>query len=312
MKVFVLGATGVVGRRAVSRLVAAGHAVTGVARTAEKEELLRRLGAIPVRVDIFDSGALHAAIQGHEAVVNLATHIPPVSKTMAAKNWATNDRIRREVSKNAVDAALAHGATAYVQESITFPYVDSGAEWISEDRERDFAPVMRSSADAEAQAARFGSDGRRGVVLRFSMFIAPDADHTRSFQSLLRWRIAPIFGAPEAFASCIHADDAATAVAAALRVPSGIYNVSEDRPLRRRELVDTMAARQGSGRPLMLPSWLAAANGALVRVLMRSQRVSSAKFKGVSDWSPRHASAVEGLSVSTEGGARSAGTVSAR
>ena len=66
MRVFVAGATGVIGRRAVNRLVAAGHEVTGVSRSREKDALLESLGARPVRVDLFDVDALRVAVAGHE------------------------------------------------------------------------------------------------------------------------------------------------------------------------------------------------------------------------------------------------------
>ena len=115
MKVFVSGATGVVGRPAVRLLVAAGHSVTAAARGPEKAALLSSLGATPVIVDLFDPAAVRAAVAGHDAVVNLATHIPATSRAAMPGAWAENDRIRREVSRNLVDAALATGATRYVQ-----------------------------------------------------------------------------------------------------------------------------------------------------------------------------------------------------
>ena len=62
MRVFVAGATGVLGRRAVARLVAAGHQVTGVARSPEKAALLESLGARPVGVDLFDADAVRGAV----------------------------------------------------------------------------------------------------------------------------------------------------------------------------------------------------------------------------------------------------------
>ena len=64
MKVFVAGATGVLGKRAVRRLVGAGHHVTAVARGPEKAELLRSLGADPVPVDLFDPEAVKEAVAG--------------------------------------------------------------------------------------------------------------------------------------------------------------------------------------------------------------------------------------------------------
>src|ERR1700704_1280423 len=128
MRVFVAGATGVIGRRAVSRLVAAGHEVTGVSRSPEKDALLESLGARPVRVDLFDADALRVAVAGHDAVVNVTTKIPPIAQMTRASAWDENERIRRVASGNLVDAAIAAGASVFVQESLAFMYGDHGAE----------------------------------------------------------------------------------------------------------------------------------------------------------------------------------------
>ena len=77
MRVFVAGATGVLGRRAVPLLVAAGHDVSALARSDARADLVRALGAAPVRVDMFDADALRHAVAGHEVVCNLATHNRP-------------------------------------------------------------------------------------------------------------------------------------------------------------------------------------------------------------------------------------------
>src|SRR6476661_7349655 len=130
MRVFVAGATGVLGRRAVARLVAAGHQVTGIARSPEKAAQLETLGAAPVGVDLFDPDGLRVAVAGHDAVVNLATHIPPLRDMARLSTWAENERIRRDASGHLVDAAIAAGARVFVQESLAFMYGEHGAEWI--------------------------------------------------------------------------------------------------------------------------------------------------------------------------------------
>jgi len=139
MKVFVTGGTGVVGTRAVPALVGAGHDVTAVARSEAKAALVRSMGAVPVTVDLFDAGAVGAAVEGHEAVLHLATNIPPMARAARSKAWVINERLRREASNHLVDAALATGATRYVQESICFPYLDQGVS------ERSCRPRPRRS-----------------------------------------------------------------------------------------------------------------------------------------------------------------------
>ncbi|MBV8980864.1 MAG: NAD(P)H-binding protein, partial [Acidimicrobiia bacterium] len=189
--VFVVGATGVVGRRAVRDLVKAGHDVTAVARTPAKEAMLRDLGATPVSVDVFDPAAVKEAVAGHDVVANLATHIPPTWKMSMPKAWDENDRIRREVSRNLVDAALATGARRYIQESIAFMYADHGAEWIDEETPVEPVAYVQSAIEAEGQAQRFTDHGGIGVVLRFGGFYGPDSGQTRDMVRAARAHVAP-------------------------------------------------------------------------------------------------------------------------
>jgi 2-alkyl-3-oxoalkanoate reductase len=78
MCIFVTGATGVIGRRVVPLLVAAGHQVTALGRTSEQYARLERQGAAPLLVDLFTADAVHRAVAGHQVVINLATHIPDI------------------------------------------------------------------------------------------------------------------------------------------------------------------------------------------------------------------------------------------
>ena len=141
MKLFVAGATGVLGTRTVPQLVRAGHAVTAIARTPVKASALRAAGATPATVDLFDPEAITAAVAGHDGVLNLATHIPAVAKAARTSAWAENNRIRTEGARNLVDAAIGAKASRYVQESISFFYVDGGADWVHEDSPID-APAF--------------------------------------------------------------------------------------------------------------------------------------------------------------------------
>ena len=288
MRIFVAGATGVIGRRAVERLVAAGHQVTGVARTDEKAALLRDLGATPARVDLFDPAAVKDAVQSHDAVINLTTHIPRAAAAVIPGVWRENDRIRNEVSRNLVDAAIATGATRFVQESITFPYPSSGDAWIDEDVPPE-GTIYASVLEAEGNAKRF-SDG--GVVLRFGMFYDLESHTTRDLVRLARLGRFGLPGAPDAYASFIATDDAAAAVVAALDAPTGVYNVVDDEPMRRSELAAALGDALGR-RVKPLP----AVSTKTTEPLARSQRVSNARFKEATGWRPATPNARIGLTA---------------
>src|SRR5947208_2221175 len=117
MRIFVTGATGVIGRRVVPLLTAAGHSVTGVARSAEKRVALERTGARAVHVDLFDRDNVRRAVAGHDVVVNLATHMPVSTLRMLLPwSWQENDHVRREGSAILADAAIAGGVMRFIQE----------------------------------------------------------------------------------------------------------------------------------------------------------------------------------------------------
>ena len=293
-KVFVAGATGVLGTRAARRLVETGHEVTGVARTDEKAKRLESLGVTPVRVDLFDADSVRAAVAGHDVVCNLATNIPPTAKAARGSAWVENDRIRREASRHLVDGALAAGAGRFVQESITFLYADAGERWIDEDGEIDAPPFTRSTLEAQGQAQRFTASGGTGVLLRFALFYGPDSHHTLDAVRLARRRLAATFGSRDAYLSSISTDDAATAVVAALGAASGVYNVVDDEPLTRKDHFDALARALGVRAPRFAPAVARKVGGSKTEMLARSQRVSNERFKKETGWAPRYPSAREG------------------
>ena len=302
MKMFVAGATGVLGRRAVAQLVEAGHDVTGVARSDEKAALLRERGASPVTVDLFDPGALKDAVAGHDVVVNLATHIPPLSKAALPGAWNENSRIRTEASRNLVDAALANGAVRYIQESISFMYEDRGDQWIDETVPMSVPSLGESLMAAEGEAARFTAEGGTGVALRFGQFYAPEASHTIAMIKAARRRVSATPGAPDGYLPNIHADDAAAAVVAALGAPAGTYNVVDDEPLTKGAFDDALADALGTKRLRRIPAVLLKAGGSKTDFYGRSLRVSNKKFKEATGWKPRYPSVREGWPAVVSGG----------
>ena len=271
MQVFVTGGTGAIGRPAVAALVGAGHSVSALARTPDRAAALEAQGARPVAVSLFDREGLALAFAGHDAVVNLATAIPPTSQFMRQSAWADNQRIRTEGSAAVVDAALAAGVDTLVQESVVMVYPDRGAEWIDEDVPPDRYPMAEGNLAAEANARRFTGAGGRGMVLRFGWFHGPGAAHSEELLALARRHVATMLGPADGFVSSIHVADGGAAVAAALAAPAGTWNVVDDEPLtkrafrrrprcrRRGDPVDpaARAGRPAAGRPIDLADPLA-------------------------------------------------------
>ena len=169
-KIFVAGATGVLGKRAVKLLVEAGHDVTGVARSAEKAALVASLGATPATIDLFDPVAVKDAVSGHDVVMNLATHIPPASRYAMPGSFGENDRIRTEVSRNLVDAAIATGGDA-IRPGIDLLHLPRRRGGVDRRGHGPGHPrVHEEHARRRGQPRRFTDSGGTGVVLRFAAF----------------------------------------------------------------------------------------------------------------------------------------------
>jgi len=265
-------------------------------------ELVRK-GAVVVDVSLFDPRALSVAVAGHDAVINLATHMPPsMARMFVPGAWRENDRIRREGSAKLVDAALAADVRRFIQESYAPIYRSHGSAWIDEDAPVRPARYNRTVLDAEGAARRFADAGHAGVVLRFAAFYGPDAGQLRGMVRSIRHGWAPLPGRPDSYVSAVSHDDAAAAVIAALDLPSGIYNVVDDCPVSHREFADALADAAGAARPRLLPAWLANLGGSAARLLTRSLRISNRKLRDASSWTPRYRSVREGFPAALAGG----------
>lgn len=291
MKIFIAGGTGVVGRRAIPLIIAAGHQVTAVARTVENTAALARLGARPVNTDLFDRESIRQAMGKPDVVVNLATHIPSSSARMFLPGaWRENDCLRRDASALLAESARVLGVGRYIQESFAPTYPNSGDAWIHEDT--TLAPVRynRSVVAAESAALEFTRRGGAGIVLRFAGFYGPDAVQSRDMIKMVRKGWAPLPGSPDAYVSSVSHDDAASAVLTALDLTAGIYNVADDEPLSRHEFAAVLAAALSVPAPRFLPQWLTRLTGSLGELLSRSQRISNQKLRSTGKWSLKYPS----------------------
>jgi nucleoside-diphosphate-sugar epimerase len=284
MRVLVIGATGQLGRPAVRRLLADGHDVTGLARDGDRAAVVAGLGVQAVVGDLFDPDSLLKALVGREAVLNLATRIPPMKQAMLGRGWAANDHVRADGSAALVTAALAsQDVRIIVQEGITFYYADAGDAEITEESAIDVPNALRSTIVAHQNVARFAGDGRVGVRLRIGGLVGDDpATHT--LRRLARFGVPVIFGDPNGWTAAIHPSDAATGAVAALAAPSGIYNVTAP-PVRKRDYGTAIARAGGARKARSIPPALLRAMGPAA-TLGRSQRVVSTKLTDATGWQP--------------------------
>ncbi|MFY0407192.1 NAD-dependent epimerase/dehydratase family protein [Solicola sp. PLA-1-18] len=284
MRVFVTGATGVMGRAAVHALHSAGHDVVGLARDADGAEVLSAMQVRPATGNLFDRDSLVAAFWDCDAVCNMATHIPVGGPSMRPRAWRLNDRIRSEGSRVVAEAARLAGVKRLVQESVSFVYADGGEEWIDEECPVAVTRAAEPVVLAETHTERFVGATRDGVVLRFGHIVGDDG--------LTRWRLARArsghavgMGRPDSWTHLVHPDDVGSSVLAALTAPSGTYNVGAE-PVRRTDVVAAFAEAAGADEGSFYRRSVLRLGGERLEWLMRSQRVSSRRLARSTGWKP--------------------------
>lgn len=192
MRIFLAGATGVIGVRLVPLLVAAGHEVVGMTRSPGKASLLEELGAEPVVCDVFEAEALLEAVTASRPamVMHQLTDLPD-ERVRIAETSAANARIRREGTRNLLLAARAAGAPQFIAQSVAWRLSGDGAASI-----------------ADHEGLVIASDG---LVLRYGRFYGPGTYYERELPEHPR----------------VHVDDAARRTVAALGSGPGILTIAD-------------------------------------------------------------------------------------
>ena len=193
LRIFLAGATGVIGIRLLPLLVAGGHTVAGMTRSAEKIDLLRALGAEPVVCNVFDALRLTEAVTAFQpgAVIHQLTDLP--NDMHQLPDFAVrNDRIRTEGTHNLIAAAKAAGVRHFLAQSIAWR-----------------PPGRGDVIDRhELQVLEIG-----GVVVRYGQLYGPGTYYENELPSPPR----------------IHVDEAARATAPLLQAPAGIVVLAEEK-----------------------------------------------------------------------------------
>lgn len=155
MRIFLAGASGVIGRQLTPLLVEAGHAVAGTTRSAERSELVRGMGAEPVVIDVYDAEALRGAVVdfGPDLVMYQLTDLPDDAAEIPARA-ADNRRIREEGTANLIAAAQAAGAGRFLAQSIAW------------------TPAAGNASREALERQVLAYEGV-GVVLRYGQFYGP-------------------------------------------------------------------------------------------------------------------------------------------
>jgi nucleoside-diphosphate-sugar epimerase len=195
VRIFVAGASGVIGSRLVPLLVADGHAVAGMTRSAHKIGLLRELGAEPVVCDVFDADALTRAVIAFapDIVFDQLTDLPDNAADIPAFS-DRNNRIRGEGTRNLLAVAAAASAGPVIAQSISWELPGESGRAATAEHER---AVLRAG----------------GVVIRYGQLYGPGTYYETTQPEPPR----------------VHVDDAARQTVPAIGVPAGVTIVVDDR-----------------------------------------------------------------------------------
>jgi nucleoside-diphosphate-sugar epimerase len=218
MRIFLAGASGVIGRRLAPLLIAAGHAVTGTTRSAEKAAALKTTGVEPIAVDVFDADALRDAVLGArpQVVIHQLTDLPDVIDPARMPDVLTrNSRLRIEGTANLIAAARAAGAGRLIAQSIAFAYAEGPEPHAESDplasAEGDGPGAVTARGVRALEDAVLNTPGIDGIVLRYGRLYGPGTWNTPNAR-------APLYVDAAAHAALL----------AVTHGRPGVYNIAED------------------------------------------------------------------------------------
>jgi len=310
MKVFVAGATGVLGRKLVPQLVARGHEVVGMTRSTAKKDLVRSLGARPVVADALDPDAVAQAVASAEPEV-IVHELTALSGKMSIRDARHPDRspmakmtnrLRTEATDHLLAAGRAVGARRFVAQSFgAFRWARSGgpvqteADPLDPDPPAPLRPVVEGLLYLEEAVTTI--EWGEGLVLRYGGFYGPGTSVSRAPDAVMavpiRKRQFPVIGDGGGVWSHIHIEDAAGATAVAVeRGPAGIYYIVDDEPASVREWLPVLASALDAKPPRRIPRWLGrlAAGEAATIMMTEARGASNAKAKRELGWQLRYPS----------------------
>jgi nucleoside-diphosphate-sugar epimerase len=292
MRVFVAGATGALGRQLVPQLVAAGHEVTGMTRSASKEDLVRSLGAKPVIADALDPDQVARVVAEAEpeAIIHQLTAISAdMNPRHLDRAFAHTNRLRTEGTDHLLAAARALGAKRFLVQSFAgWPFARIGGPVKTEEDPLDESPPKQARETIAAirylERAVSAADWIEGIALRYGGFYGPGTSISRepgaAQAEMVRKRRFPIVGGGTGVQSFIQIEDAAAATVAALdRGHRGIYNVTDDEPAPVSEWLPVLADALGAKPPRRVPRWLGRLVAGEVGVVMMTEVRGAANVK---------------------------------
>ena len=308
MRIFVAGATGAVGRALVPALVSAGHSVTGMTRSPEKADAIRRAGAEPVVADGLNARAVRAAVISArpDVIIDQMTDLATVTDLRHFdRAFANTNRLRTEGTDHLLAVAREVEVKRFIAQSFCgwAPSRAGDAVGTEADEPDPHPPQeLRRTLDALRYLEQMvtASIAPEGIVLRYGSFYGPDTGmFSRAMIDELRHRRVPLIGNGAGWWSFVHVDDAASAAVAAIEHGKAgqIYNIVDDEPAQVSAWLPALAGILGAKPPFHIPAWVGRllAGEHMVSMMTQVSAASNAKAKQELGWRPAHPSWRQGF-----------------
>ena len=312
MRVFVAGASGVIGRALVPLLKQAGHSVITITRSRAACGQLRERGITSFVCDVYDDERLQEIFwkSSPDAVINQLTSIPAnMHPRRITRDMAATNRLRTEGTRLLLNAAKTFGVRRFLSQSVSFAQDPQGAAPAIEsvplylNAPRSFRAMIRGVAECER--ATLNTSGIDGTVLRYGYFYGPGTIYARdgSFAAGVLKRAIPVVGRGSGIFSFIHVADAAAATLAALECgATGTYNIVDDDPAPVHEWLPCYARSLGAPPPWNVPALLGRLVGGpyLTYMMLQQCGALNGRTRSVLAWQPAFSSWRDGFKAELE------------
>ncbi|WP_086428746.1 NAD-dependent epimerase/dehydratase family protein [Staphylococcus cornubiensis] len=225
-KIFVTGATGLIGMRLTERLIKEGHNVAGFTTSENGKARLEKIGAQAFIGNILEPDTIEAAIKAFqpEVIMHQITDLKNVDMT-------ANTKVRVEGTRHLADIALKYGVRNIISQSLAFMY-EPGNTLATETTPLD----TNSSGDrkitvdgvigVESESQRL----EHAVILRYGMMYGPGTWYGKDGMIYNQFKDGNV-QLSKGITSYVHIDDTVEAAIKALDFEPGIYNVTDDEPI---------------------------------------------------------------------------------
>ena len=291
MKVFVTGATGVLGRRVIRNLTDEHISVVALSRSAQNAKFLKKEDVEMRHADLFNKREMIAATKGCDAILHLATSIP--RKALAKlSDWEMNDRIRAEGTANLIEAAIANDVETFICQSVAMLYGQQNGNFVSSGTPLPDEQVEMAVSANQMEKMLVDKLPGKYIIFRFGSYYSADDFYTNTIIDNISKGRMPMLGDGQYYMNWIHLDDAASAIAFSLDhledFAGKIVNVTDGHPILYADMLNYLSKLLRHEKPFHLPAWIARLllGKNKFAVLTNSYRVGTEPL--LENWQPKH------------------------